>query len=65
MFTDKCIIKKNIKKNAESAMAIFLPIEDLKNPLIFFEVIFYAHKNTLQEHYRQKLRHLNPYLERL
>jgi len=31
----KCCNKKNIRKKAESAMATFLPIEDLKNPLIF------------------------------
>ena len=38
IFTDRCIIKKIIKKNADSAMAIFLPIEDLKNPLIFLKL---------------------------
>jgi hypothetical protein len=30
----KCCKRKTIRKNAESAMAIFFPIEDFKNPLI-------------------------------
>jgi hypothetical protein len=30
----KCCKMKNIRKKAESAMAIFLPIDDLKIPLI-------------------------------
>ena len=45
-FTDTCIIKKNIKKKAESAMATFLPIEDLKNPLIFLKLFIYTQKYT-------------------
>jgi len=34
-FITKCCNKNNIKKNAESAMANFLAIEEFKIPLIF------------------------------
>ena len=34
MFTAKWMTKKIIRKKAENAIAYFLPIEELKNPLI-------------------------------
>ena len=45
-FMETCITKKNIRKKAESAMATFLPIEDLKNPLIFLKIFRYVQKYT-------------------
>jgi hypothetical protein len=36
-----------MRKKAESAIATFLPIEDLKNPLIIFEVSFILNTKVL------------------
>ena len=44
--TETCINKKIIRKKAESAMATFLPIEDLKNPLIILKLFIWAQKYT-------------------
>jgi hypothetical protein len=35
-----------MRKNAESAIATFLPIEDLKNPLIFYKLVRKLFKST-------------------
>ena len=44
MFTAKWMTKKIIRKKAESAIAYFLPIEELKNPLIgsWFWLLIYC-----------------------
>ena len=44
MFIAKCCNRKNIKKNAESAMATFLAIDEDKSPLIFFEVCLWKQR---------------------
>ena len=35
---EKCIIKKDISRKADSDMATFFPIEDFKNPLIILKL---------------------------
>jgi hypothetical protein len=37
--TDKCIIRKKIRKSADNAMATFLAIDEDRNPLIFVLVL--------------------------
>ena len=42
----KCCKIKNIRKKADSAMATFLPTDDLKNPLIWIELVSTESKGT-------------------
>lgn len=56
MFMAKCCKRKIIRKSAEIAMANFLPIEELKIPLIFWLIFMLA--KVQRNHFVTKLQKL-------